>query len=127
MDGDERQAIQRGWATGTELYREVYGSGPPVLLISGATGDVEHSEPIAESLADEFTVVTCDRGGNLRSPRPQGWESTPTEEQADDAAKLIVALVRAQGDLVPAGGPLNLPRLTVVSINTGPVDSGNYK
>jgi pimeloyl-ACP methyl ester carboxylesterase len=55
---------------GAELYYEVRGSGPPVLLIMGFTGDGGNFETLAELLADEFTVVTYDRRGNGRSPPP---------------------------------------------------------
>lgn len=77
---------------GAEIYHEARGSGPSVLFIPGATGDAGHFEQFAEWLADEFTVVTYDRRGNSRSPRPAGWTSTSMEEQADDAAGLIEAL-----------------------------------
>jgi pimeloyl-ACP methyl ester carboxylesterase len=82
---------------GTELYHEIRGTGPPLLLIMGATGDAGHFERLADQLADEFTVVTYDRRGNGRSPRPPGWAATSPEEQADDAAALLEAL-----DLAPA-------------------------
>ena len=74
------------------LFHEVRGAGPPVLLIMGATGDGGHFERLAELLADEFTVVTYDRRGNGRSPRPPSWATTSAEEQADDAAALLEAL-----------------------------------
>ncbi len=75
-----------------ELYYEVRGSGPPVLFVMGATGDAGHFTKVAEVLADEFTVVTYDRRGNSRSPRPPGWNATSMEEQAGDAAALLHAL-----------------------------------
>jgi pimeloyl-ACP methyl ester carboxylesterase len=77
---------------GARIYHEVRGSGPSVLFIAGATGDGGHFERVAELLSDEFTVVTYDRRANSRSPHPEGWESTSTEEQAEDAARLIGAL-----------------------------------
>ena len=77
---------------GTQLHHELRGSGPPVLLIMGATGDGGHFERLADLLADEFTVVTYDRRGNGRSPRPPGWAATSAEEQADDAAALLEVL-----------------------------------
>jgi pimeloyl-ACP methyl ester carboxylesterase len=83
---------------GTELYYEVRGGGPPVLLIMGFTGDAGHFETVAQLLADEFTVVTYDRRGNGRSPRPPGWATTSPQEQADDAAALLSTL-----GLAPAG------------------------
>jgi pimeloyl-ACP methyl ester carboxylesterase len=77
---------------GAELHHDVRGGGPPVLLIMGATGDGGHFDQLAQLLADEFTVVSYDRRGNGRSPRPAGWTTTSPEEQADDAAGLLAAL-----------------------------------
>jgi pimeloyl-ACP methyl ester carboxylesterase len=77
---------------GAELYYEIRGTGPPVLLIMGATGDGGHFDELAGLLADEFTVITYDRRGNGRSPVPAGWQTTSAEEQADDAAALLDAL-----------------------------------
>src|SRR3954451_12948108 len=77
---------------GTELYYEIRGAGPPVLLIMGATGDGGHFDALAELLADEFTVISYDRRGNGRSPAPPDWTTTSPEEQADDAAALLHAL-----------------------------------
>jgi pimeloyl-ACP methyl ester carboxylesterase len=77
---------------GAELYYEVRGTGAPVLLIMGGTGDGGHFDALADLLADEFTVITYDRRGNGRSPVPAGWQTTSPEEQADDAAALLDAL-----------------------------------
>jgi pimeloyl-ACP methyl ester carboxylesterase len=77
---------------GAKIYHEVRGSGPSVLFVAGATGDGGHFERVAEILSDEFTVVTYDRRGNSRSPRPDGWAGTSTEEHSEDAAELIEAL-----------------------------------
>lgn len=81
-----------GHVNGTKIYREVRGQGPPLLFVSGATGDAGHFEAVADRLADAFTVVTYDRRGNSRSPRPDGWTRTTIEEQADDAAALVESL-----------------------------------
>ncbi len=43
---------------GAELYHEVRGDGPPVLLVTGATGDGGHFDALANLLADEFTVIS---------------------------------------------------------------------
>jgi len=77
---------------GTELYYEVRGAGPPVLLIMGATGDGGHFDATADRLAGEFRVITYDRRGNGRSPVPAGWGTSSPYEQADDAAALLEAL-----------------------------------
>ncbi|MFJ5262241.1 alpha/beta fold hydrolase [Streptomyces sp. NPDC088387] len=52
---------------GAELYHEVRGSGPVLLMISGAGGDAGYYTDVAEQLADAFTVITYDRRGNSRS------------------------------------------------------------
>ena len=77
---------------GAGLYYEKQGTGPAVLLIAGSTGDAGNFTRAADLLADEFTVVTYDRRGNSRSPRPSGWTTTSVAEQADDAAGLIQLL-----------------------------------
>src|SRR5262252_8373544 len=84
-------------ANGATLYYEKEGAGTAVLFIAGSTGDAGNFTRAAGLLADEFTVVTYDRRGNSRSPRPSGWTTTSVSEQADDAAALIEAL-----DLSPA-------------------------
>jgi pimeloyl-ACP methyl ester carboxylesterase len=71
---------------GAELYFEVQGRGPAVLLIAGATGDAGHFEQAADVLASEHTVITYDRRGNSRSG-PTG--PTTLDQQADDAAALL--------------------------------------
>src|SRR6187551_1900399 len=76
-------------ANEADLYYEVRGTGPAVLLIMGATGDGGHFDALADLLADEFTVISYDRRGNGRSPVPIGWTTTSPEEQADDAAALL--------------------------------------
>ena len=71
---------------GAELYYEVRGRGPAVLLIAGATGDAGHFEQAADVLALEHTVITYDRRGNSRSRRAG---PTTLDQQADDAAALL--------------------------------------
>jgi pimeloyl-ACP methyl ester carboxylesterase len=73
----------------TDLYHEVRGDGPPVVFVSGATGDAGHFTGTAQRLADEFTVVSYDRRGNSRSPAHGPFSIAA---QADDAAELVGAL-----------------------------------
>ena len=77
---------------GVDLYHEIRGDGPPVVFIPGAGGDAGGFEAVAALLADSYTVLTYDRRGNSRSPKPDGWTSTSMAEQADDCAALIEAL-----------------------------------
>jgi acetyltransferase/esterase len=74
------------------LYYEERGAGFPLLLVPGGSVDATHYAAVAERLADDFRVVTFDRRGNGRSPRPPGWYATSIAEQADDVAGLIEAL-----------------------------------
>jgi len=73
---------------GAELYYEVRGVGPALLMISGAGGDAGYCSGIAEGLADAFTVITYDRRGNSRST---GGGDGPMElaRQAADARALV--------------------------------------
>ena len=87
--------MPRTSVNGTELYYEIRGAGAPLLLIMGGSGDAGHFDVIADLLSDEFMVVTYDRRGNGRSPAPASWNTTSPEEQADDAAGLLAALVRS--------------------------------
>jgi pimeloyl-ACP methyl ester carboxylesterase len=87
--------MPRAIVNGTELYYEIRGRGVPLLLIMGATGDAGHFEAVADLLSDEFMVVTYDRRGDGRSTAPASWKTTSPEEQADDAAGLLAALVRS--------------------------------
>ena len=77
---------------GADLYYEVRGTGPAVLLIHGTNLDSGCYEDLAGILATEFTVVTYDRRGYSRSPRPPEWKSTSIQEQADDAGALLGAI-----------------------------------
>ncbi|WP_328399218.1 alpha/beta hydrolase [Streptomyces sp. NBC_00390] len=89
---------------GTTLYYERRGHGPAVLCIPGVAGDAGLWSGTAEALADEFTMVSYDRRGNSRSPRPEKWISTSIDEQADDAAGLLRGLGLAPAVVFGASG-----------------------
>ena len=99
-------------ANGTDLYYEVRGSGPPLLLIMGATGQGGVFDEFADLLAAEFTVVTYDRRGNGRSAAPADWDKTSPEQQADDAVALLHALGLAPAAVfgTSSGGSSPWPR-----------------
>lgn len=75
----------------SELYWDVRGAGPAVLLIAGTPGDAGQFEDLASALTDRRTVVSYDRRGTSRSPSPAGWTTTSVAEQADDAAAVLTA------------------------------------
>ncbi|NUT45670.1 MAG: alpha/beta fold hydrolase [Thermoactinospora sp.] len=76
---------------GASLHYEIQGFGPPLLLVMGASGDGGHFAPMARLLAEDFTVVSYDRRGNGRSPRPKGWPTTSYQQQP---AVAVAALAR---------------------------------
>ncbi|ELP66813.1 alpha/beta fold hydrolase [Streptomyces turgidiscabies] len=76
---------------GAELYHEVRGAGPALLMISGAGGDAGYYSGIAEGLADAFTVITYDRRGNSRSTG-DGGAPMSLSRQAADAHALVAEL-----------------------------------
>ncbi|MDX3457010.1 alpha/beta hydrolase [Streptomyces sp. ME02-8801-2C] len=79
---------------GAELYYEVRGVGPALLMISGAGGDAGYYSGIAEGLADAFTVITYDRRGNSRSTG--GGALMALSRQAADARALVADLAEGR-------------------------------
>ena len=80
---------------GAELYYEIRGRGPALLMISGAGGDAGYYTGVADLLADAFTVITYDRRGNSRSTGRVARPMTITE-QAADAHTLISQVAGGQ-------------------------------
>jgi pimeloyl-ACP methyl ester carboxylesterase len=80
---------------GAEFYHQVRGSGPALLMIHGTGADSGCYDSLAALLANDFTILTYDRRGWSRSPRPSGWVKTSIDEQADDAAWLLRTTGRA--------------------------------
>jgi pimeloyl-ACP methyl ester carboxylesterase len=88
----------------TELFVATAGTGPTLLLIGGATGTADDWSTVASMLADDFTVVTYDRPGISRSPRPAATIAISLAQQADDAAGLLRVLHLAPAVVVGHGG-----------------------
>ena len=72
---------------GIELYYEVHGEGPPLLLIPGLGVDVTFFEGIIADLAKSCRVVAFDPRGAGRSDKPDIPYSI--DGMADDAAGLL--------------------------------------
>jgi pimeloyl-ACP methyl ester carboxylesterase len=85
---------------GTTLYYEVIGSGPPVVLIEGASLDLHMWDPQVRSLARRYTVVRYDVRGFGRS----GATGAP---------------YRAADDLYHLLRFLRLPRASLVGLSLG--------
>jgi 3-oxoadipate enol-lactonase len=88
---------------GINLYYEVRGEGPPILLIPGLGSDVRMYKAVTGELAKRFQVVIFDPRGAGKSDKPD--VAYAIEEMADDAAGIL--------DL------LGLTKVTVVGYSMG--------
>jgi pimeloyl-ACP methyl ester carboxylesterase len=75
-----------------QLYYEVRGSGPVLLLICGSVYDAAGYAGLADRLCDRYTVVTYDRRGNSRSPLDGPPEPQRIEVHGDDAYRVLSAV-----------------------------------
>ena len=73
---------------GARLHYELRGTGPLLVLI-GAPMHAESFAPLADLLADEYTVLTTDPRGINRSPVDDRNQDSTPEMRADDIARLI--------------------------------------
>jgi len=75
---------------GAGLYYESVGSGPPLVLIPGGNGTAHIFGPIAQQLAQRYTVISYDRRGFARS-RLDGEQEYAHRLQTDayDAVRMI--------------------------------------
>lgn len=75
---------------GAELFYHAQGSGPPVLLIHGATGSATaYWAPLAAVLAEDMRVVTYDQRGFGRSVEDVPAGRLDVDRLAKDAAALL--------------------------------------
>ena len=70
-----------------ELYYEVHGEGPPLLLVPGLGVDVDFFRAIIDDLATSYRVVAFDPRGAGRSDKPDIPYSI--DGMADDAVGLL--------------------------------------
>jgi pimeloyl-ACP methyl ester carboxylesterase len=75
-------------ADGTAIGFDESGNGPPVILVGGATCDRAMTRPLAEQLAQRFTVLNFDRRG-----RGDSGDTAPyaIERELEDLGALIAA------------------------------------
>jgi len=76
---------------GANLYYEVRGSGPAVLLV-GAPMNADAFAPLADLLAADHTVLTTDPRGITRSTVDDRDRDSTPEMRADDLAALLTHL-----------------------------------
>ena len=77
---------------GAGIHYEVRGVGPVLLFIHGSGGDAGLFAPLADLLADRYTVVTYDRRAHSRSRVTGRMGEQRVAEHADDARLLLDAM-----------------------------------
>jgi pimeloyl-ACP methyl ester carboxylesterase len=77
-------------ANGIEIYYEVHGEGPPLLLIMGLGANATAWWNQVPALSEQYRVIAFDNRGAGRSEKPSGVYSIA--QMADDAAALMDAL-----------------------------------
>jgi pimeloyl-ACP methyl ester carboxylesterase len=87
---------------GASIHYQVSGHGPTLLLLSPGDGDADVFTGIVP-LLDGFTVVTCDRRGQGRSPIVDPAEPVTIATHADDMARVLVAVTTHAARVFGAG------------------------
>ncbi|HEX3699555.1 MAG TPA: alpha/beta fold hydrolase [Phenylobacterium sp.] len=76
---------------GVQLYYEVHGQGPVVLLTHGFSATAEMWKSQVEALSPRFTVITWDMRGHGRSDYPADQDAYSEEATVADMAALLDA------------------------------------
>jgi pimeloyl-ACP methyl ester carboxylesterase len=90
---------------GANLYYEVRGSGPALLMMPGGPHDATAFRTIAGQLAPHYTVVTYDPRGLSRSKLDGPLdEARIVEVFADDVHRLLTAVTNEKADVFASSG-----------------------
>jgi pimeloyl-ACP methyl ester carboxylesterase len=89
---------------GAQLYYEVQGAGPVVLMIPGGPTDAGIFAAVAKFLTDRYTVVCYDPRGNSRSVLDGPPVEQDMDVHGDDAARLLEALGSEQAFVLGSSG-----------------------
>jgi pimeloyl-ACP methyl ester carboxylesterase len=77
---------------GAQIYYEIHGSGPILLMIPGGPADAAAFTALARCVSDRYTAVPYDPRGNSRSVLDGPPENFHLDLHGDDAALLLAAL-----------------------------------
>jgi pimeloyl-ACP methyl ester carboxylesterase len=83
---------------GFKMYTEVYGSGPPLLMIHGNNGDMSAFAKIVPYFAKNYKVILADSRSQGRSLDPD--HPLTFEMMADDYSTLLDAMHIASADVL---------------------------
>lgn len=100
---------------GVELYYEVAGTGPRLVLTHGSWTDGSGWGPAVPMLAERYEVVTWDRRGHSRSQAGNGPGS-----RAEDAADLAALIEHLGGEPVHVAGNSYGAIVTLTLVTTRP-------
>ncbi|ANN15105.1 hydrolase [Amycolatopsis orientalis] len=89
--------------TGGRLYYEVRGDGP-LLLAMGSPMGADAFAPLADALADRFTVVTHDPRGISRSALDDPREDSTPRLRAEDVVAILDDLGAETADVFGSSG-----------------------
>ena len=91
-----------------DMYYEIRGSGPVLLVVPGQAQPVGDVEPLIALLAEHHTVIAMDNRGTGRTSAPRGPYSI--EQMADDLVALMdhLGIERAHVLGISMGGRLAL-------------------
>lgn len=107
--------------SGAQLFYEVAGSGPLLILIPGARGDGEVFRPLARELAAHYQVVIYDRRGFSRShlDGPQDDEHRLATDAED--VRCLIKNLSDQPAIVFGNSSGAIVALEVISNSSAPV------
>lgn len=93
---------------GVDLYYEIEGDGPPLVIVHGSWTDHTAWAMVAQRLADSFRVIRYDRRGCSRSETPPGQRTRRDDE--DDLAAVIERFADGRASVVASsfGGLVTL-------------------
>jgi len=81
-----------------EIYYEIHGEGPPLMLVAGLGGTADYWNPQIEAFAKDYTVIVHDHRGTGQSTHSEIDYSV--DQMADDLLALMDVLKIGQAHIV---------------------------
>lgn len=88
---------------GASIHYEIRGSGP-VVVVAGSPMSSPYFAPLADALADGFTVITYDPRGIGRSALDDPTQESTPDLRADDVVAVLDAAGAKRADFVGSSG-----------------------